>query len=92
MYKRKEKHLKLRLGARGLGVLLPPMTHIFGAPLAPIGPSGHHVLGGLLLQARDILFLSPLRPVLLLFPHQINDPLCQGFIVLDFYVKFFSNS
>jgi hypothetical protein len=72
-----------------LGALPAPTTNILGASLAPIGPSGHHVLGGLLLRARCLLLLGPFHLLLPLLPHQPNDPFCQGFIVLDFLVEFF---
>jgi hypothetical protein len=56
------------LGAGGLGALLPPMMDILGAPLVPIRPSGHHVLGGLIHQPRGLLVLGPL------LPHKTNNP------------------
>jgi hypothetical protein len=46
--KTKDKHLKLRLRAGSPGALLPPTSDILGSPLAPMGPLGYHVLGGLI--------------------------------------------
>jgi hypothetical protein len=85
-YKTKDK-----LGEICLGALFPPCPDIIGAPLAPIRPSGHHVLGGLLfLLARGLL----LDMLLLVLPltHEPDDLFRQGLVVLDFFVKFFSNS
>jgi hypothetical protein len=71
---------------------------ILRAPLPPNKPLGHHVLGGLIPQARallllrDLLLLSPLHLLQPLLPHKTNDPFCQDFVVLDFLVKFSSNS